>query len=103
MASSDRKKEICGKTLPKIEVKRSLLFENSKMQQSICQINKCLELMFKNLNKFIELSECLNKVNNCDDIKVCKIVVNKVNQMKANETIDGKNKSLFACVWPQCR
>jgi hypothetical protein len=55
MTSSYRKKEFCGKALHKIEEKKSLLFENSKVRQNIRQINKKFELVFENLDKFIEL------------------------------------------------
>jgi hypothetical protein len=65
------------------------------MPQNICEINKQLKLVFEILNEIIVMNECLNKVNVWDDIKFCKIGINKVNKMNSNETIDEMKKSLF--------
>jgi hypothetical protein len=77
------------------------LSEKSKVRQNICEINKQLKLVFEILNEIIVMNECLNKVNVWDDIKIFKIVINKVNKMNSYETIDEMKESLFNCVWPQ--
>ncbi len=65
------------------------------MPQNICEINKQLKLVFEILNEIIVMNECLNKVNVWDDIKICKIAINKVNKMNSNETIDEIKKKFI--------
>jgi hypothetical protein len=76
-----------------------------KIQQKNCELNETLEKMLTNFKGIYSKSVCLNeeKLNNCDNIKMCKINVRKVNESKSKKSISKSKNELFTCVWPQCR
>ncbi len=45
----------------------------------------------------------LKNVNNCDNIKLCKIIFKKLTKFENDDTISKTKSRLLKCVWPQCR
>ncbi len=78
-------------------------FNISISQRKICGFNKILEEKFFAFKEFVDFGEKVNKDNNYNDFKSCKIVIENGANFENNLNTYKRDNKLFKCVWPQCR